>query len=65
MKNNKIALFVSLFVLIGFPIIFLFISLFTGQWSYLAWSIPPSLAAGLTGLMISLNQIKKERKVEQ
>jgi hypothetical protein len=62
MKNNKFALFASLIVLVGFPIIFLFISLLTGQWSYLAWSIPPSFAAGLTGLMITLNQIKKERK---
>jgi hypothetical protein len=62
MKNNKFALFASLIVLVGFPIIFLFISLLTGQWSYLVWSIPPSFAAGLTGLMITLNQIKKERK---
>jgi hypothetical protein len=62
MKNNKFGLFVSLVVLIGFPIGFLIISLFTGQWSYLAWSIAPSFAAGLTGLMITLNQIKKERE---
>jgi hypothetical protein len=63
MKNNyKIALFVSLIVLVGFPILFLFISLVTGNWGYLAWSIPPSFAAVLTGLMITLNQIKKERK---
>jgi hypothetical protein len=61
-NNNKIALFVSLIVLVGFPILFLFISLVTGNWGYLAWSIPPSFAAGLTGLMITLNQIKKERK---
>jgi hypothetical protein len=61
-NNNVIALMVSLVVLVGFPIIFLFISLFTGQWGYLAWSIPPSLAAGLTGLMISRNQMKKAGK---
>ena len=61
-NNNKFALFVSLVVLVGFPILFLFISLFTRQWGYLAWSIPSCLAAGLTGLMITLNQIKKEGK---
>jgi hypothetical protein len=60
--NNKIALIVSLVVLVGFPILFLFISLITGQWGYLAWSIPPSLAAGLTGLIMTLNQIKKAGK---
>jgi hypothetical protein len=60
--NNKTALFVSLVVLVGFPILFLFISMITEQWGYLAWSIPPSLAAGLTGLMFTLNQFKKAGK---
>ncbi len=60
MKNNpKLGLFVSLFVLVGFPIIFLMISLFTGQWNYLLYSILPSFAAGFTGLMISFKYIKK------
>lgn len=61
-SNNKIALFVSLTVLIGFPILFLFISLFTGQWGYLAWSIPPSFAAGFTGLMLTLYAFKKDAR---
>lgn len=61
MKNNKLALFVSLLVLVGFPIMFLFISMFTGKWSYIAWSIPPSFLAGLTGLILTLNQIRKEK----
>ncbi|MGM7681612.1 hypothetical protein ACSVDA_05595 [Cytobacillus sp. Hm23] len=60
MNNNKIALYVSLIALVGFPILFLFISIFSGQWGFLVWSITPSLTAGLTGLMITLNQIKKE-----
>ncbi|MFA9458377.1 hypothetical protein ACERJO_16655 [Halalkalibacter sp. AB-rgal2] len=65
MKNNtKIALYVSIIVLVGFPILFIFISLLTGQWGYLTWSIPPSFVAGLTGLMITLNQTKKEGKSE-
>ncbi|WP_246939268.1 hypothetical protein [Bacillus pinisoli] len=62
MISNKCALVVSLMVLIGFPVFFLVISLCTGQWGYLVWSIPPSFAAGFTGLVITLNQIKKERK---
>lgn len=59
-KNIKLALFVSLFGLIGIPVLFFFISIFTEQWNYLIWSIPPSLTAGLTGLMITLQQLKKE-----
>ena len=58
-NNNKIALFVSVIVLIGLPTLFFFISMFTGNWSYLAWSIPPSLAGGLTGLMLTLKKTKK------
>ncbi|CEG28689.1 hypothetical protein [Bacillus sp. B-jedd] len=54
--NNKLALIVSYIVLVGFPFFFLVVSMFTGQWGYFAWSIPPSLAAGLTGLMFTLNQ---------
>lgn len=61
MKNNTLALFVSLTVLVGFPIVFLLISLVTAQWNYLAWSIAPSFAAGFTGLMITRNQVKKEK----
>ncbi len=59
--NNKLALVVSIFVLVGFPILFLFISIFTGHWGYLAWSILPSFAAGFTGLIVAINQIKKAR----
>ncbi|SES19848.1 hypothetical protein [Psychrobacillus sp. OK032] len=60
-SNTKWALGVSLFALIGFPVIFLFISLLSGQWNYLIISIFPSFSAGLTGLIISLQQLKKER----
>lgn len=59
-KNTKISLIVSLIVLIGFPFVFLFISLFTGQWGFLIWSIGPSFTAGFTGLMITVIQLKKE-----
>lgn len=62
MKNNtSLALAASLIALIGFPALFLVLSLITGQWMFLAWSIGPSLVAGLTGLMLTRNQIKKEQ----
>ncbi|MFJ7726703.1 hypothetical protein ACIQXV_11105 [Neobacillus sp. NPDC097160] len=61
-KSTKFGLYASLIVLIGFPILFFCLSLFTGKWNYLLLSIPPSLTAGLTSLMMTLNQIKKERK---
>ncbi|EDL66468.1 hypothetical protein [Bacillus sp. SG-1] len=64
MKNSTLALFVSLTVLVGFPIVFLLISLGTGQWNYLTWSIAPSFAAGFTGLKITRNQIRKEKKAQ-
>ncbi|TGB03426.1 hypothetical protein [Halobacillus salinus] len=60
MENNKLALFVSLFVLVGFPVLFLILSLITGDWSYLMWSIPPSILAGLTGLLFTLREMKKD-----
>lgn len=63
MKNNpKLGLFVSLFVLVGFPVIFLIISFLTGQWNYVLFSILPSFAAGFTGLMISVQHIKNEQQ---
>ncbi|EPD54118.1 hypothetical protein HMPREF1210_00103 [Paenisporosarcina sp. HGH0030] len=46
-RNTKFAVFVSLIILIGFPVLFSFISLFTGNWNYLMWSIPPSFTAGV------------------
>ena len=60
-NNSKVALFVSLSVLVGFPFFFLFVSMYTANWGYLAWSILPSFTAGFTGLIVTINQIKKER----
>lgn len=60
-SNTKLALDVSLFALIGFPLIFLCISLMTDNWKFLYFSIFPSFLAGFTGLLASLQQIKKER----
>ena len=60
-SNNNVGLIVSFIVLIGFPLLFLIISWRTGNWSHLAFSIPGTLAAGLTGLMVTLHHIKKEK----
>lgn len=59
---TKIALFVSLFVLIGFPMIFIIISMFTDQWMYFMSSLIPSFSAGSVGLMMVWQQFKKERE---
>ncbi|MFI8684895.1 hypothetical protein [Rossellomorea sp. NPDC077527] len=61
-NNNQLALLVSWVVLVGFPLFFLFVSLYTGQWRYLMWSLPPSFLAGFTGLILTLNQMKKEKE---
>lgn len=59
-SNTKLALSISLFALIGIPLIFLCISLITGNWKFLLFSIFPAFLAGFTGLMATLQQIKKE-----
>lgn len=64
MKNmNSFALLVSLIVLVGVPILFLFVSLYTGEWRYFMWSLPPSFLAGFTGLIFTLQTIKKEKSL--
>ncbi|MGD6801152.1 hypothetical protein [Rossellomorea aquimaris] len=55
LKKAGLPMIVSLAVLIGLPVFFLFISLITGEWGYLIWSLPPSFLAGFTGLMVSRN----------
>ena len=62
MQNTKVALIVSLSALIVIPGLFLIVSFFTDQWKYFLFSILPSLIAGLTGLLLTLRQIKVERK---
>jgi hypothetical protein len=61
-QGAKLALIVSYIVLIGSPVLFLCISLFTGQWSYFFWSIPPSFTAGFTGMIVSKSKFKSEGK---
>lgn len=59
-SNTKLALSVSLFALIGIPVIFLCVSLITGNWKFLLFSIFPAFLAGFTGLTTTLQQMKKE-----
>jgi hypothetical protein len=59
-ENLKGALYGSLFILIGFPIIFIVSSLLTDDWRYFIYSLGPTLTAGMTGLMLTLNRLKKK-----
>jgi hypothetical protein len=62
MKGNiTLAMSASLLVLFGLPIIFLVVSLLTGEWRYLFYSLPSSFCAGFTGLIITIQQIKKDK----
>ncbi|MGG3914267.1 hypothetical protein [Rossellomorea vietnamensis] len=66
MKNrNRLALLISLIVLVGFPILFLFVFFYTGDWRYLMWCLPPSFLAGFTGLIFTLQTIKKEKSLSK
>ena len=49
-KDTKLGLFLSLFVLIGFPVVFVVISLLTGQWDTFLIGFPASSAAGFMGV---------------
>jgi hypothetical protein len=62
-ENVKAGLFASLFVLIGFPIIFIVSSIVAGEWRYLIYSIGPILTAGLTGLLFTLHLMKKKSEI--
>ena len=61
-KDTRLGLFLSLFVLIGFPVVFLVVSLLTGDWGSFIIGFPPSFAAGFMGVWIAIREIKKERK---
>jgi hypothetical protein len=63
--GNKIALFTALFVLVGLPVIFTAVSLITGNWKYLLYSLPGSFTAGFTSLIVTLKHIKDESKAAE
>lgn len=65
MRNlSKIALFVSLFLLIGFPMIFMIISMFTDQWIYMFSGSVPSMLAGTFGIFFIIQQARKTEEEE-
>jgi hypothetical protein len=51
-RKVKLGLFLSLFVLIGFPVVFVVISLLTGQWDTFLMGFPASSAAGFIGVWL-------------
>lgn len=61
-ENIKLALIASLFSLVGLPVIFLAVSLYTGNWLFFLFSIAPALASGLTGLIITRQKIKIDKR---
>ncbi|WP_046173632.1 hypothetical protein [Domibacillus indicus] len=60
-ENLRLAFVVSLVVLAGFPLFFLVLSLYTGSWNFFMYSLAPSLAAGLTGLLLVKQKLKKAK----
>ncbi|MGG4043077.1 hypothetical protein [Bacillus smithii] len=50
---------ISISVMIGFPIFFLVVSLFTGKWGFFLWSLAPSFISGMTGLVAFKNANKQ------
>ncbi|MCM3610992.1 hypothetical protein M4S82_06975 [Planococcus sp. MERTA32b] len=65
MRNlSKTALFVSLFLLIGFPMIFMIISMFTDQWIYMFSGSVPSVLAGTIGIFFIIQQARTAEEEE-
>ncbi|SHG67144.1 hypothetical protein [Ornithinibacillus halophilus] len=59
MKGNlRGPLITSLVILFLIPLFFLIISMITSDWRYVLFSVPPALFAGLTGLMVTVNERK-------
>ncbi|CAG9623641.1 hypothetical protein [Sutcliffiella rhizosphaerae] len=62
MKNNpRVALYVSLAVLIVIPSVFLVISLVTENWKFFMFAIWGSFLGGFPGFVHSMIAIKKEK----
>ncbi|USB33596.1 hypothetical protein [Paenibacillus sp. YPG26] len=55
-KYQKLAIAVML----GIPAVFTVISLITGRWGFLLFSLPPSLVAGLTGYFAAKRAASQE-----
>jgi hypothetical protein len=55
----------ALFIMIGFPLFFLLITLVTGRWGYFLWSLAPSFIAGWTGYYAARRNGVNEQKTEK
>ncbi|ABO68285.1 MULTISPECIES: hypothetical protein [Geobacillus] len=45
----------SIGIMIGVPLFFFLVSMFTGKWGFFLWSVPPSLISGMVGFFASKN----------
>ncbi|WP_110113057.1 hypothetical protein [Bacillus sp. CGMCC 1.16541] len=61
-RGTKIGLIVSIVVLTVLPVIFLLVSWLTGEWRFFWLSLAPILSSGLTGLLVTLQVMKKEKQ---
>ncbi|QFT87888.1 hypothetical protein FIU87_04400 [Bacillus sp. THAF10] len=62
MKNNsKLALYVSLTVLIGIPIGFLIATLATGDWRFFMYGAWGGFMGGFPGLVFSMVAMRREK----
>ncbi|MTH53217.1 hypothetical protein GKZ89_07305 [Bacillus mangrovi] len=60
--SNAAALMVSLFLLAAVPLFLLAVSMRTGEWTFFLYGLFPSFFAGFTGLLFTLQQIRKEKR---
>lgn len=58
-KNLKLAWIASLFALVGQVVYFFGVSLYTGNWSYLMWSIFVSMVVGVPSIIRTWQAQKK------
>ncbi|MBM7703000.1 hypothetical protein [Metabacillus iocasae] len=56
MKKVKWTYVSGCIVAIGFPVFFLLIGIWTGDWGYALWSVPPALMTIWGALVVSRKQ---------
>ncbi|WP_407272148.1 hypothetical protein [Radiobacillus sp. PE A8.2] len=59
-QNLKFAWIASWFALVGQLIFFLGVSIFTGEWRFLMWSLLASMSAGVPSMIRSWQAQKEE-----
>lgn len=61
-ENLKLAWIASWFALLGQLVLFIGVSIFTGDWRYLMWSFMVSMAAGVPSMINTRKAQKKANK---